>query len=67
MLEPGHILEVCPAVVKGISVDVMTNKVDRRVGDEPVHTNEPDAFAVRHLSAGVVFASGFFSVPADGV
>lgn len=65
MFEPGHILQVCPAIVKCFSVDVMANLVDWRIGDDSVHPDERDLTVVCDLAASIPFAPGLFSVPVN--
>lgn len=45
MIVPGHILQVCPAIVKGVFVDVMTDLIVWSFSDNTMHTNE-NLFAV---------------------
>lgn len=65
MVEPAHILDICPAVVKRFFVDVVPYKLRRCVGNNPVHTNKVNPAAFNHLSAGVVATVRFFCVPVE--
>ena len=53
MFEPIHILEVCRAIVKGISVDVVSDHILRRVCYDSVHTQKPEPTANFNFCTGV--------------
>lgn len=64
MIVPGHILKVGDSVVKSISVDMVTDHVIRRIGDESVHTLKL-LFAIFHVgSDNVLAAEASFEEPA---
>ena len=63
MFEPAHIPEVCRAIVKGISVDVVTYLVFWSAVYATVHPNKRDFVPVFQSSTGIKPTSRFLSVP----
>jgi len=63
MFEFRHILEICRAIVKGISVDVVGYHTIRGVCYDSVHTQKPYFTVNFNFCTGVKQAAGLFRIP----